>query len=102
DALVHRADVDVVMVGRRSRPGGHWLDACPFVRLHQPSATYGVNSRELGSGRIDTSGPNAGYYELATGAEVVQYFGAVLDEGLIPTGRVRFFGTSQYLGADGN
>jgi hypothetical protein len=102
DALVNRADVDIVIVDRRSRPGGHWLDAYPFVRLHQPSATYGVDSRELGSGRIDTSGPNAGYYELATGAEVVQYFGAVLDEGLIPTGRVRFFGTSQYLGTDGD
>jgi hypothetical protein len=102
DALVHRADVDIVMVDRRSRPGGHWLDAYPFVRLHQPSATYGVDSRELGTGRIDTSGPNAGYYELATGAEVVEYFGAVLDEGLLPSGRVRFFGTSEYVGADGD
>jgi hypothetical protein len=101
DALVNHADVDVVMVDRRSRPGGHWLDAYPFVRLHQPSATYGVDSRELGSGRIDTSGPNAGYYELATGAEVARYFGAVLDEGLLPTGRVRFFGESDYVGPDG-
>lgn len=101
DALVHRADVDVVMVDRRSRPGGHWIDAYPFVRLHQPSATYGVDSRELGSGRIDTSGPNAGYYELATGADVVRYFDAVLDEGLLPSGRVRFFGDSEYVAAEG-
>ena len=27
------------------RPGGHWNDAYPFVRLHQPAAFYGVNSR---------------------------------------------------------
>jgi hypothetical protein len=100
DALVNRADVDVVMVDRRHRPGGHWLDAYPFVRLHQPSATYGVDSRELGTGRIDASGPNAGYYELATGAEVVDYFGRVLDEGLLPSGRVRFYGLSEYLGDD--
>jgi hypothetical protein len=100
DALVHRADVDVVMVDRGNRPGGHWLDAYPFVRLHQPSATYGVDSRELGSGRIDTSGPNAGYYELATGAEVVEYFGVVLDEVLLPTGHVSFLGDSDYIGAD--
>ncbi len=26
-------------------PGGHWTRAYPFVRLHQPSAYYGVNSR---------------------------------------------------------
>ena len=42
DTLVAESDVDVVMVDRRHRPGGHWLDAYPFVRLHQPSAYYGV------------------------------------------------------------
>ncbi len=31
-----------MLVDRRHRPGGHWLDACPFVWLHQPSANYGV------------------------------------------------------------
>lgn len=102
DGLVNRADVDVVMVDRRHRAGGHWLDAYPFVRLHQPSATYGVDSRELGSGRIDTSGPNAGYYELATGAEVADYFVRVVDERLVGPGRVRFFGMSDYLGEDGD
>lgn len=102
DALINRADVDVVIVDRRARPGGHWLDAYPFVRLHQPSATYGVDSRELGTGRIDTSGPNAGYYELATGVEVAGYFGRVLDEDLLTSGRVRFYPATDYLGADGD
>jgi hypothetical protein len=102
DALINRADADVVMIDRRACAGGHWVHAYPFVRLHQPSATYGVDSRELGTGRIDTSGPNAGYYELATGAEVADYFGRVLTEGLLPTGRVRFFPLSEYLGNDGN
>jgi hypothetical protein len=50
-------DVDVVMVDRRHSPGGHWNDAYPFVRLHQPSATYGVNSRPLGTETIDATGP---------------------------------------------
>jgi hypothetical protein len=90
------------MVDRRSRPGGHWLDAYPFVRLHQPSATYGVDSRELGNGRIDASGPNAGFYELATGAEVAAYFGAVLDETLLPTNRVRFLGEHEHHGTEGD
>jgi hypothetical protein len=85
-------DAEVVLVDRRHRPGGHWLDAYPFVRLHQPSAYYGVESRPLGHDRIDGTGPNAGFYERATAAEIVDYFGRVLDEGLLPTGRVRFFG----------
>ena len=32
---------------RRAKPGGHWMDAYEFVRLHQPAAYYGVNSRPL-------------------------------------------------------
>ena len=59
DALIADADVDVVLVDRRHSPGGHWNDAYPIGRLHQPSATYGVNSRPLGTETIDAAGPNA-------------------------------------------
>ncbi|HSS95242.1 MAG TPA: NAD(P)-binding protein, partial [Candidatus Dormibacteraeota bacterium] len=44
DELLARSHDDIVLVDRRHRPGGHWLDAYPFVRLHQPSAYYGVGS----------------------------------------------------------
>jgi hypothetical protein len=101
DALITAADVDVVLVDRRHSPGGHWLDAYPFVRLHQPSATYGVNSRVLGNDRIDDAGPNAGFYERATAAEICDYFSRVLHDDLIPAGKVRFFGMTDYRGADG-
>ena len=47
----------VLMVDRRHSPGGHWNDAYPFVRLHQPSLYYGVNSMLLGSTTVQTSGP---------------------------------------------
>ncbi len=36
DALIAASDAQVVLVDRRHAPGGHWLDAYPFVRLHQP------------------------------------------------------------------
>lgn len=101
DALVEVApDLDCVVVDRRHAPGGHWLDAYPFVRLHQPSANYGVSSRMLGGDRIDTHGPNAGFYERATGVEICDYFRQVLDDRLIPTGQVRFLGMTEYLGVD--
>ena len=99
DSLIADSDADVVMVDRRYRPGGHWNNAYPFVRLHQPSAFYGVNSRVLGHDAIDEVGPNAGYYERATAAEICDYFQRVLDEHLLPSGRVRFFGMSDYTGA---
>jgi hypothetical protein len=63
DSLISASDAQVVMVDRRHAPGGHWLEAYPFVRLHQPSAYYGVNSLALGSETIDRLGPNKGLYE---------------------------------------
>ena len=98
DSLIEASDADVVMVDRRHRPGGHWNDAYPFVRLHQPSAFYGVNSRVLGTDSIDETGANAGFYERATAAEICDYFFKVLDDHLLPSGQVRFFGMSDYLG----
>src|SRR5437879_7064458 len=94
DSLLSHSDAEVVLVDRRHRPGGHWLDAYPFVRIHQTSANYGVNSRQLGSNRIDESG----FYERGTAAEIADYFNRVLEEQLIPSGRVRFFGMSDYKG----
>jgi NAD(P)-binding Rossmann-like domain len=98
DALVADADVDVVMVDRRHSPGGHWNDAYPFVRLHQPSATYGVNSRPLGTETIDAAGPNAGFYERATGVEICDYFRRALEDQLVGSGQVRFFGQCDHVG----
>jgi cation diffusion facilitator CzcD-associated flavoprotein CzcO len=90
DALIDASDATVLLVDRRHSPGGHWNDAYSFVRLHQPSAFYGVNSRELGENRIDEFGPNAGFYERATAAEICHYFQAVLYDRLLASGRVEF------------
>jgi hypothetical protein len=103
DALIAASDADVVLVDRRHAPGGHWNDAYPFVRLHQPSAFYGVNSRVLGSDSIDTAGPNAGFYRRATAAEICDYYQRVLAD-LLASGQVRFFGMSDCAlgGPDGS
>ena len=100
DTLIAESDVDVVLVDRHHRPGGHWLDAYPFVRLHQPSAYYGVASRVLGTDRIDSSGPNAGFYERARADEICDYFGQVLEADLVGSGRVKFLAMSEYRGQD--
>ena len=74
DELLTTSDARILMVDRRDKPGGHWNDAYPFVRLHQPSAFYGVNSRELGNRTKDAVGFNKGLYNLASGAEVAGLF----------------------------
>jgi hypothetical protein len=101
DALIADSDADVVMVDRRHCPAGHWNDAYPFVRLHSPSALYGVNSRVLGSDIIEQTGPNAGFYPRASAVEIRDYYQRVLDEVLLPSGQVRFIGMSDYAAAGG-
>jgi hypothetical protein len=98
DTLISHAKADVVVVDRRHAPGGHWNDVYPFVRLHQPSSFYGVCSVPLGSDAIDQHGPNQGYYERASGAEICAYYGRVMNERLLPSGQVRFFPMCDYVG----
>jgi len=98
DTLLGETDGSIIVVDERARPGGHWNDAYRFVRLHQPSAYYGVNSISLGNDSIDVHGPNAGFYELATGAEVCAYFERLMDRILLPSGRVNYFPMCRYEG----
>jgi hypothetical protein len=98
DEMLSHSDASMVIVDRHHMAGGHWNDAYPFVRLHQPSAFYGVGSRQLGSNRIDEAGPNKGYYEQASGAEVLSYFDGLMRERLLPSGRVKFFPMSEHEG----
>ncbi|HKR44629.1 MAG TPA: NAD(P)-binding protein [Paraburkholderia sp.] len=98
DALLAYSDATLTIVDRRHAPGGHWIDAYPYVRLHQPSAFYGVSSVPLGRDVLDTAGTNAGYYELAGADEIRAYFAHVMRERFLPGGRVRYFPCSEYIG----
>jgi len=98
DVMLRETDASFVIVDKRAAPGGHWNDAYPFVRLHQPSANYGVPSRPLGHQRKDLSGFNAGFYELASGIEVADYFHQVMRDTFLPTGRVQYFPVCEVVG----
>jgi hypothetical protein len=91
----------VVIVDRYHQPGGHWNVAYPFVRLHQPSIGYGVDSRRLGADAIDQAGWNAGLYELASVGEVCAYFDQVMQQSFLPTGRVAYYPMAEYTGEGG-
>ena len=98
DTLLTESDADMVIVDRHAKPGGHWNVAYPFVRLHQPSSFFGVASRELSRFEKDKVGFNKGLYDLASGAEVSAYFDDVMQQTLLPSGRVRYFPMSDYQG----
>ena len=97
DALIDHADAQVVVVDRRHGPGGHWLDAYPFVRLHQASVFYGVASTRLGDGRLQPDGPEEGLQERANAPEICAYFARVMGR-LQRSGKVTFLPSCDYLG----
>ncbi|KAK6595926.1 hypothetical protein H4I96_10245 [Botrytis cinerea] len=97
DALfTDNKDVTLAIVDRYNRPGGHWTKAYPFVRLHQPSNCYGVNSRKLGEDKIDTVGWNSGLGELATRDEILGYYTRVLTQQFLPSNRVTYYPLCEY------
>ncbi len=97
DVIFHETTARMVIVDRHHGPGGHWNDAYPFVRLHQPSAYYGVNSKPLGTNSKDKTGLNVGMYERATSADLVSYYEQLMQK-FVASGRVQYFPMSDYVG----
>jgi len=102
--LTENSTATIILVDRNIKPGGHWVHAYPFVKLHQASCNYGVNSVQLGKSRTSTNpwNPwNNGSYELydmddrATGTEVVEYYQKVR-EMFEQTGRVQCYFHVEY------
>lgn len=98
DTLLVETDAHVILVDAGPQPGGHWTRAYSFVRLHQPSSYYGVNSRPLGSNGVEETGWNQGFAEMASSSEVIAYYERLLGDQFLPTGRVSYFPMANYLG----
>jgi len=96
DALIDHADVHVTLVDRRHAAGGHWLDAYPFVQLHQASLFYGVSSTVLGTGAIQERGPESGLQERARRSEIQSYFDDVVYRRFLSSGQVTFLPGHDY------
>ena len=98
DIMLTETQHDMIIVDKHHKPGGHWNDAYSFVTLHQPSAFYGVSSKELSRGVKDEVGLNKGLGDLATGPEVLAYYDDVMRHHFLPSGRVRYFPMCEYIG----
>ncbi len=73
DALLAHCDATVAIIDRRHAPSGHWIDAYPFGRPHQPSAFYGVSSaplvlaRPAAAAAAQPVAPSPGGHEMSLG-----------------------------------
>jgi len=99
DVILSETDATVAIVDRRDAPGGHWNDAYSFVRLHQSSSFYGVNSRPMNRPRTAADNVDAGTFELASKSEVLHYFHDLMENTYLPTGRVTYLPMSEVVGA---
>jgi hypothetical protein len=97
DVLISHSQATAIVVDRHAAPGGHWNDAYAFVRLHQPSAYYGVCSKPLGQDALDPDPLNKGMLERASAAELLAYYADLMDR-YVATGRVTYLPNCDFLG----
>ena len=69
------------------------LSAC-MRHLHSTAWAHVASATTVSN----SSGLNKGYYELASGAEIVSYFDKVMQERFLPSSRVQYFPMCEYLG----
>jgi hypothetical protein len=98
DVMLKETDASFTIIDKRNAPGGHWNDAYPFVRLHQPASTYGVASQALGRGHIEPSGTNHGFYELSSGVEISNYYHNLMRDVFLASGRVKYHPMTEHIG----
>src|SRR6516165_6121394 len=67
----HSRDQKVILIDRRARVGGMWVDVYPYVRLHQPHPMFTAGNIEW------TLGKDRSY--LATKGEVLDHFQHCVD-----------------------
>lgn len=87
ELFTQEPNLKLTIVDRRAKPGGHWNNAYPFVRLHQPAAFYGVNSLVLGNDTTD----------LSSKSEILAYYEKVMTK-FKNSDRVEFLSQHNYLG----
>lgn len=97
DTLLTESRKTIVIIDRYARPGGHWTTAYPFVRLHQPAASYGVNSTRLEHDGIEKFGWNKGLVDCSSRDDVCAYFERVMKNKFLASGRVQYFPKCDYI-----
>merc|ERR1711907_843970 len=72
--LTENPKATLIIVDRNEMAGGHWVHAYPFVKLHQQSCNYGVNSMPLGKHRTKKGKERYDIDDRATGQDVLEYY----------------------------
>lgn len=96
--LTEDPEATIILVERRSGPGGHWTTAYDYVHLHVPSYNYGVNSMPLGIARDGRGREKFERDESAGKQDILGYYEKLVDQ-LKRCDRVTLLFSTEY--ADG-
>lgn len=95
--LTERPATKIVLVDRNPIPGGHWVDAYGYVKLHQPSIVYGVSSRQLEGNwmRLLLTKFTLPWNHRASKDEILEYYAAYVRD-MVAAGNLQYFPNSEY------
>lgn len=95
--LTELPEAKLIIIDQKSIPGGHWVDAYGFVRLHQPSLVYGIASRQLEGNwaRLMLTKFQLPWHHRASKQEILTYFGDFVAD-KVSAGQVEFYPSCTY------
>lgn len=91
--LTELPETKILLIDKKRAPGGHWVDAYGFVRLHQPSRFYGIASSQLEGNCLQTTMPPSFIRprkHRANKQEILDHFGSFVDA-KTASGRLGFY-----------
>ena len=95
--LIELPEAKVILVDKHEAPGGHWIDAYDFVRLHQPSLLYGVSSKQMEGNWLYCllKGFTLPWNHRATKAQILSYFKSLVN-GWVGKGMMEYYSLCKY------
>jgi len=95
--LTELPDAKVIMIDKKGAPGGHWVDAYGYVRLHQPSIVYGIASRQLEGNwlKLMLTKFQLPWTHRASKTEILKYFGDYVAD-KVAAKQLDFYGNTVY------
>ncbi|KAL3804934.1 hypothetical protein ACHAW5_006791 [Stephanodiscus triporus] len=95
--LTEHPTTKIVLVDKNPVPGGHWVNAYGYVRLHQPSVVYGVASRQLEGNwmKLLLGKFTLPWNHRASKDEILEYYATYIQD-KVAAGQIQYFPNSQY------
>jgi cation diffusion facilitator CzcD-associated flavoprotein CzcO len=95
--LTELPETKIILIDKKAAPGGHWVDAYGFVRLHQPSIVYGISSKQLEGNwlKVMITEFMLPWKHRANKQQILTYFGDFVNE-KVASQQVKFYPNCVY------